>query len=154
MIEVPSAALSVDRLAPLADFFSIGTNDLVQYLLAVDRANRRVAHLYDPLHPAVLDVIGRVVEAAAAFHRPVGVCGEMASRVLGAAALIALGVEELSLSPGTLPRVRRFVQTARAANLLALGQRLRAASGVPDVRELLYTALRDQGISEALLAGE
>ncbi len=154
MIEVPSAALSVDRLAPLADFFSIGTNDLVQYILAVDRANRRVAHLYDPLHPAVLEVIGRVVEAAAAFDRPVSVCGEMASRVLGAAALIALGVEELSLSPGTLPRVRRFVQTARAAGLLALGHRLRAASGVSEVRELLYAALRDQGIPEALLAGE
>jgi phosphotransferase system enzyme I (PtsP) len=154
MIEVPSAALSVNRLAPLADFFSIGTNDLVQYLLAVDRANRRVAHLYDPLHPTVLDVIGRVVEAAAAVDRPVSVCGEMASRVLGAAALLALGVEELSLSPGTLPRVRRFVQTAQAAGLRALAPELRAASGVPDVRRLLQDALRSQDVPETLLAGE
>jgi len=154
MIEVPSAALAVDRLAPLADFFSIGTNDLVQYLLAVDRANRRVAHLYDPLHPTVLDVVARVVEGARPLDRPVGVCGEMASRVLGAAALLAVGVEELSVSPGSLPRVRRFLQTADHGRLRALAPRLRGASDVEEVRELLRTDLMDQGVPESLLAGE
>jgi phosphotransferase system enzyme I (PtsP) len=154
MIEVPSAALSVARLAPLADFFSIGTNDLVQYILAVDRANRRVAHLYDPLHPTVLEIVGGVVRAAGAAGRPVAVCGEMASRPLGAAALLALGVEEFSVSPGSLPRVRRLVQTAHAARLRALAQRLQQLPGTADVRETLRAELLDQGVPQALFAGD
>lgn len=154
MIEVPSAALAVEHLAPLADFFSLGTNDLAQYLLAVDRANRRVAHLYEPLHPAVLGVIARVVEEARRWARPVGVCGEMASRVLGAAALLALGVDELSVSPGSLPRVRRFVQTADAGRLRRLAPRLTAAPDAEDVRALLREELAEQGVPEPLFAGE
>ncbi|MHB8766713.1 MAG: phosphoenolpyruvate--protein phosphotransferase [Deferrisomatales bacterium] len=150
MIEVPSAALSVDRLAPVADFFSIGTNDLVQYLLAVDRANRRVAHLYEPLHPTVIEVIAQVVEACRRLDRPVSVCGEMASRALGAAALLAVGVRELSLSPGTLPRVRRLVQTCDLGRLRALAPGLRSASGAGEVRSLLVGELASQGVPEAL----
>lgn len=150
MIEVPSAALCADRMAELADFFSIGTNDLVQYLLAVDRANRRVAHLYDPLHPTVLDVIAGVVDAARRRGRPLSVCGEMAGRPLGAAALLAVGVEELSLSPGALPRTRRLIQLADAGRLRALAPTLRRAEGAGQVKAALQDELRCQGIPEPL----
>jgi len=154
MIEVPSAALAIDRLAPQADFFSIGTNDLIQYLLAVDRANRRVAHLYDPLHPIVLDVIAGVVSSARGLDRTVSVCGEMASRTLGAAALIAMEVEELSVSPGALPRIRRLIQTVDAGRLKSLAPQLRRAAGASDVRALLEEEFRTVGVPPSLWAGE
>ncbi len=154
MVEVPSAALVLDRLAPHAEFFSVGTNDLVQYLLAVDRANRRVAHLYDPLHPAVLGVLRGVVETAARFERPLSVCGEMASQVLGATALLALGIRELSVSAGSLPRVRRLIQTCDAAALAGLADALCGAQGPREVRHLLTTELRRQAVPAPLWDGE
>jgi phosphotransferase system enzyme I (PtsP) len=154
MVEVPSAALGLERLALHADFFSVGTNDLVQYLLAVDRANRKVAHLYDPLDPTVLATIARVVATARRCKRPVAVCGEMAGRPLGAAALLALGVEELSLSPGVLPRIRRLLQLLERGRLLALAPRLENAEGAEQVRDLLRRELREQGIPEALWTSE
>lgn len=154
MVEVPSAALAVERLAPLADFFSVGTNDLVQYLLAVDRANRRVAHLYEPLHPTVLDLVGRVAETAHRLGRPIGVCGEMASRPFGAAALIAVGIRELSVSPGALPRVRRLVQTVDVGRLERLGATLRTASGAAEVRRHLAAELAAQGVPTPLREDE
>jgi phosphoenolpyruvate-protein kinase (PTS system EI component) len=154
MVEVPSAALVLDRLADLADFFSVGTNDLVQYLLAVDRANRRVAHLYDPLHPAVLDLLGSIVETARRRDRPLCVCGEMAGRPLGTAALVALGVGELSLSPGVLPGARRLIQLVDGSRLRALSPRLRTARGADEVREVLRGELADQGVPEALWSSD
>lgn len=150
MVEVPSAALILDRLAPHADFFSVGTNDLVQYLLAVDRANRRVAHLYDPLHPAVLGVLRSVMETAARFERPVSVCGEMASRGLGAAALLAVGVRELSVSPGSLPRVRRLIQLCDATRLAALADALCGARDAGEAQRLLRAELASQAIPATL----
>ncbi|WP_025322506.1 phosphoenolpyruvate--protein phosphotransferase [Deferrisoma camini] len=152
MVEVPSAVLCLDRLAPLADFFSVGTNDLVQYVLAVDRANPRVAHLYTPLHPAVLELLHRVAQVGRHEGKPVSVCGEMASRPLGAAALLALGIEDLSVSPGSLPRIRRLVQTVRSADLRALAPALLAAQGAGEVEERLATELRRQGVPDGLLA--
>ncbi|NTU59777.1 MAG: phosphoenolpyruvate--protein phosphotransferase [Deltaproteobacteria bacterium] len=152
MVEVPSAALALDRLCPLADFFSVGTNDLVQYVLAVDRANRKVAHLYDPLHPTVLDLIGRIAETARAAGKPVSVCGEMAGVPLGAAALLAVGIEELSLSPGALPKTRRLIQLVDASRLLALGPALRRAEGAIEVRGALSRELSLQGLPPSLWA--
>jgi phosphotransferase system enzyme I (PtsP) len=151
MIEVPSAALAADRLAPMVDFFSIGTNDLCQYLLAVDRANRKVAHLYDPLHPVVLDVIGKVADIAAASGKPVSVCGEMASRPLGAIALLAVGVHELSVSPGALPRLRRLIQTVNAGALTDLRPALVSSSSAKEVRALLRGELTAQGVAATLV---
>jgi phosphotransferase system enzyme I (PtsP) len=152
MVEVPSAALALDRLCGLADFFSVGTNDLVQYVLAVDRANRKVAHLYDPLHPTVLDLIGHVAQTARAAGKPVSVCGEMAGLPLGAAALLAVGIEELSLSPGALPRTRRLIQLVDASRLRALGPKLRREVGAASVRAALGRELRSQGLPESLWA--
>ncbi len=104
-IEVPSAALTADLLAREVDFMSIGTNDLIQYLLAVDRADPRVAALYEPLHPAVIRTIHQVLRTAGATL-PVSVCGEMAAHPLEAVLLVGLGVRELSMAPSAIPRVK------------------------------------------------
>jgi phosphotransferase system enzyme I (PtsI) len=111
MIEVPSAALIVDRLAPLVQFFSIGTNDLTQYTLAADRTNERVANLYQPTHPAVLGLIRMVVEAARRHNIWVGVCGEMAADVVMTPVLVGLGVDEMSMGSVAVPRVKKAVQS-------------------------------------------
>jgi phosphotransferase system enzyme I (PtsI) len=110
MIEVPGAALAADALAGEADFFAIGTNDLIQYTLAIDRSDEQVAHLYDPLHPGVLRLIEFAVEAAARRRIPVGICGEMAGDPRYAALLLGLGLRELSMSPSNLPRVKARIR--------------------------------------------
>jgi phosphotransferase system enzyme I (PtsI) len=117
MIEVPAAAVAADLLAGEVDFFSIGTNDLIQYLLAVDRGNESVSYLYQPLHPGVLRLIKYVVDAAQAWDIPVSLCGEMAAdpRMIGH--LVGLGLRELSVQPRAVPMVRQAVEelTASAA---------------------------------------
>ena len=111
MIEIPGAALSADALAPLCDFFAIGTNDLIQYTLAIDRGDEQVAHLYDPLHPSVLRLIQFTVEASLRARIPVCVCGEMAGDPRYTALLLGLGVRDLSMSPGSLPFVKRRIRS-------------------------------------------
>jgi len=110
MIEVPSAALTADILARHVDFFSVGSNDLIQYTLAIDRGNENVANMYQPAHPAVLRLLQTVVEAAHRNNIWVGVCGEMASDVILVPALIGLGVDELSAGPASIPRIKRAIQ--------------------------------------------
>lgn len=112
MIEMPSAALTADRLAREVDFFSIGTNDLIQYSLAIDRQNRKVAYLYRPLHLAMLRMLQFIVEAAHAHGKRVTLCGEMAGEPHYALVLLGLGVDELSMAPGSIPLLRRMVRAS------------------------------------------
>ena len=111
MIEIPSAALCAESIAREVDFFSIGTNDLIQYALAVDRVNERIAHLYEPTHPAVIRLLKMVADAAHAHDIWVGVCGEMAGDLTMVPLLLGLGMDELSVSASLVPRVKRAVQT-------------------------------------------
>jgi phosphotransferase system enzyme I (PtsI) len=123
MIEVPGAALAADALAAEADFFAIGTNDLIQYTLAIDRSDEQVAHLYNPLHPAVLRLIQFAVEAALRRGMPISVCGEMAGEPRFAALLLGLGLRNLSMAPRNIPRVK---QRIRSLDMVAATRRARA----------------------------
>src|SRR5438874_488280 len=120
MIEIPSAAISADVLAREIDFFSIGTNDLIQYALAVDRVNERIAHLYAPTHPAVLRLLKMIADAAHANDIWVGVCGEMAGDIALIPLLLGLGMDELSAGATLVPRVKRAVQSLAISECRAL----------------------------------
>ena len=110
MIEVPSAAVTVDLLAQHSDFFSIGTNDLIQYLMAVDRLDDRVAHLYQPAHPAVLRTLKQIIDGAKNAGIPVGVCGELAGDPVFAGLLLGMGADSLSMTANILPEVKYFIR--------------------------------------------
>lgn len=134
MIEIPSAALSAEFLAQEVDFFSIGTNDLIQYSIAVDRVNERVAHLYEPTHPAIVRLIRMVVDAAHAHNLWVGVCGEMAGEIVLTPLLIGLGVDELSTGAALVPRVKRAVQSLDIGACLQLVEEIK---GLDDAAKIL-----------------
>jgi phosphoenolpyruvate-protein phosphotransferase (PTS system enzyme I) len=134
MIEIPSAAICANVLAPEVDFFSIGTNDLIQYALAVDRVNEKLAHLYEPTHPAVLRLLKMIAEAGHANNIWVGVCGEMAGDVALVPLLLGLGMDELSAGATLVPRVKRAVQSLT----------------IPECRELVAETLKLDTASEIL----
>ena len=141
MIEVPSAALAADLLAPEVDFFTIGTNDLIQYCLAVDRTDDRVSDLYEPLHPAVLRLI-RLVRRAAARHRiPVSLCGEMASDPALVGLLVGLGLTEFSMTPGAIPIVRQVVQELSAQQARRLASHVLRLATAAEIEHYLFDAL-------------
>jgi phosphoenolpyruvate-protein phosphotransferase (PTS system enzyme I) len=126
MIEIPSAVLVADALAKEVDFFSIGTNDLIQYTIAVDRVNERIAHLYEPTHPAIVRLIEMTVIAAHSNNIWVGVCGEMAGEISLTPLLVGLGVDELSASAGLVPRVKKAVQMLDTKECLQLVEDIRS----------------------------
>lgn len=134
MIEIPSAAIQADALAREVDFFSIGTNDLIQYTIAVDRVNERIAHLYEPTHPAVLRLLKMIADAAHAHKIWVGVCGEMARDVALIPLLIGLGMDELSVGSTSVPRVKMAVRSL----------------AVPECQQLVAEALNLQTSSDIL----
>ena len=121
-LEVPSAAVVADLLAPEVDFFSVGTNDLIQYLLAVDRTDPRVSGLYEPLHPAVMRTLAQIATAARACKRPLSVCGEMAGQPLEAVLLVGLGFRELSMAPTAIPRVKEAVRAVHESDARRLAE--------------------------------
>jgi phosphocarrier protein FPr len=140
MVEVPSAALTAAILAPEADFFSVGTNDLTQYALAADRGNERVAALSDALHPAVLRLIGLTCEAAVGHGRWVGVCGELAGDALATPVLLGLGVRELSMSAPAIPGVKRAVRAVDMGRARELAARALEQPTAAAVRAMLRSA--------------
>ncbi|MFM8602744.1 MAG: putative PEP-binding protein, partial [Gemmatimonadota bacterium] len=154
MVETPAAALTAASFADEVDFFSIGTNDLVQYTLAVDRGNAALVTRFTPLHPAVLRLIDGAVRDARAVSRDCSVCGEMASQPLMAYALLGLGVRTLSVSAAAIPVIKRLI---RGVSLEAAGVAARAALGAATAREaerLLRQALMDElgaGVTDGLL---
>ncbi|QEH36079.1 Phosphoenolpyruvate-protein phosphotransferase [Aquisphaera giovannonii] len=143
MVEVPAAALVADHLAKEVDFFSIGTNDLVQYTLAVDRTNEALADLYSPADPAVLRLIERVVRAAAARGIDVSVCGAMGGDPLYAMLLLGLGLRHLSMPPHQLPEVRRVIRGIRDDDAAALAAEAMAMETAAEVAALLERRLRE-----------
>jgi phosphoenolpyruvate-protein phosphotransferase/dihydroxyacetone kinase phosphotransfer subunit len=137
MIEVPSAALLASRFAPDVAFFSIGTNDLTQYVLAADRGNDRVGAIADPVHPAVLRLIGETARAATAAGIPAAVCGELAGDPQATALLLGLGVRELSMSAPAIPTVKDAVRATDLAGATALAERALGAASTTEVRAML-----------------
>lgn len=136
MIEVPSAAVMADQFAKYVDFFSIGTNDLTQYALAIDRQHPELASLADALDPAVLRLIAQTVAGARPFKRHVGVCGGLAGDPLGAALLVGLGVDELSMSGGDIGSIKALLRRQSLTDLQALAQKALQAENAQEVREL------------------
>ncbi len=136
MIEIPSAALTADIIAPEVDFFSVGTNDLVQYTMAVDRVNERIAYLYEPTHPAILKLLKYTFDTAHAHGIWVGVCGEMAGDPLMAPLLIGLGADELSVSPGSVPLIKDAIVKLKYSQAEQLADRAVVSKSGASVREL------------------
>lgn len=150
MIELPSAALVADLLAPEVDFFSIGTNDLIQYTLAVDRVNEHVSYLYQPLHPSMLRLIRMVVNAARAHNVTVSICGEMAGDPVVAPVLVGLGLHELSMNAVAIPEVKNIIRSCRQTDLDALIEGVMALGTVTEVR----AAVRDYFLSANIEASK
>jgi phosphotransferase system enzyme I (PtsI) len=143
MIEVPSAAMTADILAQEADFFSIGTNDLIQYSLAVDRANEKVAYLYEPAHPAVLRLIKNVIDAGHNANINVGMCGEMAGEPSLALILLGLGLDEFSMPPQVIPELKYIIRsiTFKQAQDIA-NEALKLSTG-GEVEDFVQAKLRE-----------
>jgi phosphoenolpyruvate-protein phosphotransferase (PTS system enzyme I) len=136
MIEIPSAAFTADLLARDCAFFSIGTNDLIQYLLAIDRGNDRIAHLYEPTHPAVVRILHHIVQAAHRAGLKVSICGEMAGDPLYLPLLIGLGVDELSMTPPLLPAAKHLLRATALADARALATRALALEDAQSIHGL------------------
>jgi phosphotransferase system enzyme I (PtsP) len=148
MIEVPAAAITADILARECDFFSIGTNDLTQYTLAVDRGNEYVAHIYDPLHPAVLSLIDSSVRAAAKAGIPMSICGEMASNPLAVPLLVGLGIQELSSTASAIPVVKEIVRELDFGSLEEDVRRSLEVGTATEVHRISAARLQQAGLLE------
>ncbi|MFH0796653.1 MAG: phosphoenolpyruvate--protein phosphotransferase [Candidatus Omnitrophota bacterium] len=137
MIEVPSAALTASTIARHVNFFSIGTNDLVQYTLAVDRINERIAYLYNPAHPAILRLIAEVLRVAHQAGIGVGICGEMAADPAIAFLLIGMGIDELSMAPLAIPEVKQMTVSVTFADAKKFAQKIQALDSTSEITSLL-----------------
>jgi phosphotransferase system enzyme I (PtsP) len=146
MVEVPSAVWLAPRLAREVDFFSIGTNDLIQYLLAADRNNPKVAHLYEAFHPAVISAIAEVANVARAADKEVGICGEMASDPLATLLLVGIGLDELSLSPLFIPVVRKLIREVDFQTTRLIARECLQMASVQEIKGYLVERYRDLGL--------
>jgi phosphotransferase system enzyme I (PtsI) len=143
MIEVPSAALTADLLAGEVDFFSIGTNDLIQYSLAVDRMNEKVAYLYEPAHPAVLRLVKNIIEAAHNAGIWVGMCGEMASQPNMIPILLGLGLDEFSMPPQVISEIKYIIRSVKLKQAQEIASEALKLSTGSEVEEFAQSKLRE-----------
>ena len=154
MIEVPSAVYQIEDICALSDFVSIGTNDLTQYLLAVDRNNENVADLFSSLHPAVLKAMVQIVQGAAISGTPVSVCGELAGDPLGVMALLGMGIDSLSMSVGSLLRAKKVIMSFSYEELAELLQQALTMSDSTLIRKMYATRLDERGLGGLIRAGK
>ena len=154
MIEVPSAVYQIEDICKMVDFVSIGTNDLTQYLLAVDRNNENVADLFSSLHPAVLKAMCQIVEGAAVSDTPVAVCGELAGDPLGVMALLGMGIDTLSMSVGSLLRAKKVIMSFSHAELTEMLQQALSMSDALMIREMYASKLDERGLGGLIRAGK
>ncbi|MBI2963930.1 MAG: phosphoenolpyruvate--protein phosphotransferase [Deltaproteobacteria bacterium] len=150
MIEVPSAMLQTEELAREVDFLSLGTNDLIQYLLAVDRNNRKVASLYEPLHPAVLRAIAITARAAHRVGKPLSVCGEMAADPVCALVLIGLGIDQLSMGSFFIPSIKRLIRSVDYATAREMAGKVLEMSSAQEIKGYLFGMMKKLGVIELM----
>lgn len=143
MIEIPAAAVAADKFAKEVDFFSIGTNDLIQYTCAADRMNEQVSYLYDPFNPAVLSLIDNVIQAAHANNIFVGMCGEMAGEPLAAPLLVAMGLDEFSMSASSIPQVKEVIRSLSREACLKLWEEVKQHTDGKETEALVKEFLKD-----------
>ena len=139
MVEVPSAAISAAVLAQEVGFFSIGTNDLIQYTLAVDRTNERVGYLYDPLQPAILHLVKNVIDAAHVAGKWAGMCGEMAGDLDAVPLLLGMGLDEFSVNPASVPQVKASIRALDFRAMQVFATRALELSSAGEIRRLVRT---------------
>ena len=154
MIEVPSAVYQIDDICHLVDFISIGSNDLTQYLLAVDRNNENVAELFSSLHPAVLKAMRQIVEGAQRTNTPVSVCGEMAGDPLGVMALLGMGIDSLSMSVGSLLRAKKVIKSVSMTEMATMFSEAIKMADADDIREFYTDKLNEKGLGGLIRAGK
>jgi phosphotransferase system enzyme I (PtsP) len=154
MIEVPAAVYNSAAIAKRVDFISVGTNDLTQYLLAVDRNNPRVAELYSDLHPAVLLAIIQIIKGASQYNCPVGICGELAGNPLATPLLIGMGVDSLSMSAGSLLRVKRVISSISQSHAIRLLQSTLQMNEADEIKGFMSAALENLGLEKLLKPGQ
>ncbi len=143
MVETPSAAIAADLLAPLVDFFSIGSNDLTQYVLACDRGNEQLRSLYQPLDPAVIRLIQQVIEAAHRFGKKVGLCGELAGEPIAIPLLLGLGLDEFSMTPAAIPYAKELIRALSTAEAREIARQALLLPSAAEVNQYLKEVLRN-----------
>lgn len=141
MVEIPSAAIAADIMAKEVDFFSIGTNDLIQYTLAVDRMNEHIAHLYEPFHPAILRLIKNVIDASHEAGHWTGMCGEMAGNILATPILLGLGLDEFSMSASSILPVKRIIRNLSMKKAKEIAEKALTMENGDEIRHMVEEAL-------------
>ena len=142
MVEVPSAAIIADLLAKEVDFFSIGTNDLIQYALAIDRVNEQVSYLYEPLHPSILRLLKNIIDSAHKNGITVALCGEMAGENIYLPVLLGLGVDEMSMNPVAILEVKRILRSISYKKCKHITKRLFSYSTVDEIKTFLKKEIK------------
>jgi phosphotransferase system, enzyme I, PtsP len=150
MVEVPSAVTLADHLVREVDFISVGTNDLIQYVLAVDRNNRKVASLYEPLHPAVIQMIATAVRAAKEAGKPASICGEMAADPVCTLLLVGLGFDDLSMGPFFIPVIKRLIRAMTFETARSLAEEVVTMPTIKEVKSRIFEAMRELGLIDIM----